>query len=282
MSRNNNNNSSCQYAVPDSCVEYTGSAGSQLGIKPGDRLSDLLDILIIKLESLTCDLDVAGELSNISNTVQALNTSDIMTNSKLYNLTGGSISSCSSEVSTHEPLSYNISADTNSGLTVTYNLDNTISSLPSNVSVQDILVVCSSSVNITTNFLRSNKSSGGFTVPLSHTPADLQFKLRLMTECGVVELYHSVTITPALALGEWNTRMNVVDTTSTSKVEVSQSRYNELLASKLNTLEAIVNGKTVTSAPSTTNIDSLSNRLTILEDENVKLKSTIESLGGTV
>jgi hypothetical protein len=261
MSRDNNNNSSCQYAVPDSCVEYTGSAGSQLGIKPGDRLSDLLDILIIKLESLTCDLDVAGELSN---------------------LTGGSISSCSSEVSTHEPLSYNISADTNSGLTVTYNLDNTISSLPANVSVQDILVVCSSSVNITTNFLRSNKSSGGFTVPLSHTPADLQFKLRLMTECGVVELYHSVTITPTLALGEWNTRMNVVDTTSTSMVEVSQSRYNELLANKLNTLEAIVNGKAVTSAPSTTNIDSLSNRLTILEDENVKLKSTIQSLGGTI
>ncbi len=309
--------SSCLNVTPDSCISYVGSEGSRLDIKSDDSVGRVLDIILNKLEALTVDADVIGGITSLQDEIKQIQASSVITQSKLYGLVGGNISSCAATV-TNRNLNYYI-AQIDTGVTFTYSVEDMINSLPEGISVQSVSVIGSANVTSSgSTLVNSTKKVGGFTIPMSNLPASIQFRVKLSSTCGVLELYKDVSVTTATLPNDYIGTMQVIDTTSTGVSELTQDKYNELLASKLTLLESrldsmgsfsdktevqaleikelqeksvqettvLVDGKDTSLQASVTDLvaknASLQSNLDLLKNSNESLKAAIVGLGGKV
>lgn len=285
--------SSCLRVTPASCVEYAGAGGSRLGVSSGQSIDYVLSTVLKELEKLTHDTDVISKLTKVAQDLASMNSSGIITNAKLYNLAGGNVSVCAGQIS-DKNLTYGIT-NTTAGVQFTYDLMNVIDNLPEGFVSQGVQVLANANTNTMSSvFINSNKTMASLSITPDQFPVSFQFTLTIGTPCGTIQLYRYLSVTGANQVGQWNTVMELKDLSSTSTSQLSQTDYNELLASKLAVLESrIENINTLTINEGSTikypdkGVNSVL-QTHALEIETVKqqaskeLKVTVDSTTGSV
>lgn len=236
MNREVNKSSSCLNETPDSCVSYTGSAGSCLGLEPGMSLAYVLSTIIENIESLNCDVAASTEIQRLSKTLDSLNTRDITTNAGLYGLASGNISSCAATIQ-HKIFTYQVSPAA-TGYQFTYDLNEIKQELPKDITIRNLSVnVFGRKSEKGSLIAKSNKISGGFVLKTEQLPVHAYLEIITESTCGAIIMSSDLILT-SNHVGRQVGRMTIKDLTDTKVSNLTQDKYNELLASNLSEVKS--------------------------------------------
>lgn len=205
---------------------------------PDNCLGNTVNARCVKTEVSIPDLDIQSgdnldwvieKLANQESVTQETNSDFISGN--FYCLGGSGSSVCASQIAVRT-MSYSTTIGGSGSVSFSWDLTLIRSSLPSAYSVTSISVVANSP-NSVNALLSSSSAKSSVTFNISSYPVTVDFKIRVNTTCGQIELTKTINLYNSADTGNKTAIMDLADYTSNSIQNITQDQYNELVASEI-------------------------------------------------
>jgi hypothetical protein len=269
-----NCSSNCLETYSDKCVLYTGSDYPLLGIQSGEYYDKVILDMLENIKSLvesevdmdclygtsceTCDRKVPLKqgVQNLVDHLCSLTTKDMDYTGERLCIGDGSISTGTLHLLNKEFI-YSVGVETQ-GSTVSYNLDQVSSTLPSNYRLGRVSAVLSGeSKSGRTIIADTNKIVAGIPVSNDRYPLHLDLDVRVNTPTGDVKLTKSISI-PSPSTGSFTERFNVQDFGTDNQDSYTLESFIETMAAQVCSNTSTLNSyKSVSSGGVTGDIATL-------------------------
>jgi len=209
--------------IPDFCLgkktkalcSETSLSVPALNIQPGDNIDYVLHQII----------ESSPVLEESSNFIS----------SKLFCIGGNGNSICASKIIVRN-LSYAVAAGTPGEILFSWDMDDIRSSLPAGYTVFSVDVEGHSPNSISTLF-NSSSIRAAANISFKKYPITVDFRLRIITDCGQIELVKSVYLYNPSLTGTFIKVMDLKDYTAEAIQDITQNEFNELLAGEICTIK---------------------------------------------